>query len=76
MGVWVVGHTDAVGSADSNLTLSNARAAAVIRALTERMGIDPKRMAPHGAGPFAPKATNRTEEGRARNRRVELVEQI
>jgi OmpA-OmpF porin, OOP family len=73
--VWVVGHTDSAGSADSNLTLSNARAAAVIRVLTGQMGADPKRLAPHGAGPFAPVATNRTEEGRAHNRRVELVQQ-
>jgi outer membrane protein OmpA-like peptidoglycan-associated protein len=75
MRVWVVGHTDNVGSPESNVTLSNARAAAVIKALTQQMGIEPKRLAPHGAGPFAPVATNKTEEGRARNRRVELVEQ-
>jgi outer membrane protein OmpA-like peptidoglycan-associated protein len=75
MRVWVVGHTDNVGSPESNVTLSNARAAAVIKALTQQMGIEPKRLAPHGAGPFAPVAANKTEEGRARNRRVELVEQ-
>lgn len=57
------------------MTDANARAAAVIRVLTQQMGIDPKRLAPHGAGPFAPVATNKTDEGRARNRRVELVEQ-
>jgi flagellar motor protein MotB len=50
-------------------------AAAVIKVLVQQMGIDPKRLAPHGAGPFAPVATNKTEEGRAHNRRVELVEQ-
>ena len=71
---WVVGHTDSVGSPDSNVALANARAAAVIRSLVQ-LGIDPKRLGPHGAGPFAPVATNRTEQGRARNRRVELVEQ-
>jgi OOP family OmpA-OmpF porin len=71
--LWVVGHTDAVGSAESNVTLSNARAAAVIQALTERNGIDPKRLAPFGAGPYAPVASNDSEDGRARNRRVELV---
>jgi outer membrane protein OmpA-like peptidoglycan-associated protein len=75
MRVWVVGHTDSVGSAESNVALSNARAASVIRELTQQMGIAPKRLAPHGAGPFAPVATNKTEEGRAKNRRVELVEQ-
>jgi outer membrane protein OmpA-like peptidoglycan-associated protein len=71
---WVVGHTDNVGSSETNLTLSSARAAAVVKALTQR-GIDAKRLAPHGAGPFAPVASNSTDEGRARNRRVELVAQ-
>jgi outer membrane protein OmpA-like peptidoglycan-associated protein len=73
--VWVVGHTDAVGSPESNMALSNARAAAVIQALTQKNGVDAKRLAPFGAGPYAPVATNKTEEGRAKNRRVELVEQ-
>ena len=72
--VWVVGHTDNVGSAENNLTLSGARSTAVVKALTLK-GVDTKRLAPHGAGPFAPVATNDTEEGRARNRRVELVKQ-
>ena len=71
--VWVVGHTDNVGSAESNLTLSGARAAAVVKALALR-GIGANRLAPHGAGPYAPVASNRTEAGRAKNRRVELVE--
>jgi OOP family OmpA-OmpF porin len=70
--VWVVGHTDNVGSAETNVALSNARAAAVVAALTKR-GINPARLLPHGAGPYAPVATNATEDGRAKNRRVELV---
>jgi outer membrane protein OmpA-like peptidoglycan-associated protein len=73
--VWVVGHTDNVGAAESNVTLSNARAAAVIAALTGKHGVDAKRLAPRGVGPFAPVASNENEEGRARNRRVELVKQ-
>jgi OmpA-OmpF porin, OOP family len=72
--VWVVGHTDSVGSAESNVTLSGARAAAVVKALVQR-GIAANRLAAHGAGPYAPVASNATEEGRARNRRVELVGQ-
>ena len=72
--VWVVGHTDNVGTADFNVTLSNARAAAVVKALAAG-GIDSKRLTPHGDGPFAPVATNTTEQGRAKNRRVELVAQ-
>ncbi len=55
--LWVVGHTDAAGLAETNLTLSNARAAAVIQALTQRNGIDSKRLAPFGAGPYAPVAS-------------------
>jgi len=72
--VWVVGHTDNVGTAEFNVTLSNARAAAVVKALVAA-GIDPRRLTPHGDGPFAPVATNTTEEGKAKNRRVELVAQ-
>ena len=72
MRLWVVGHTDSQGSAESNVTLSEARAAAVVRSLTA-LGIAAERLAPHGAGPFAPVASNDTVVGRAHNRRVELV---
>lgn len=72
--VWVVGHTDNVGSPESNMTLSSTRAAAVVKALMQK-GIAPKRLAPQGAGPYAPVATNDTDDGRAHNRRVELVKQ-
>ncbi len=72
--VWIVGHTDNVGSADANMKLSSARAASVVAALVQA-GIDARRLAPHGAGPFAPVAANTSETGRARNRRVELVAQ-
>jgi len=72
--VWVVGHTDNVGTVDSNVMLSSARAAAVVKALVGA-GIDARRLTPHGDGPFAPVATNVTDEGRAKNRRVELVAQ-
>jgi OOP family OmpA-OmpF porin len=71
--VWVVGHTDYVGTAESNLTLSGARAASVVKYLVTTLGIDAKRMGSFGAGPYAPVAPNNTEEGRAKNRRVELV---
>lgn len=72
--VWVVGHTDNVGSVESNMTLSSARAAAVVKVLVQR-GIGAARLAPYGAGPYAPVASNATDEGRSRNRRVELVAQ-
>jgi outer membrane protein OmpA-like peptidoglycan-associated protein len=73
--VWVVGHTDNVGTAETNLALSNARAAAVVKALTTKMGKDAKRLSPFGVGPYSPKASNATEDGRAQNRRVEPVAQ-
>jgi outer membrane protein OmpA-like peptidoglycan-associated protein len=73
--VWIVGHTDWVGSAETNTALSNARAAAVVRVLTQQFGIAPGRLGPQGLGPYAPVATNATDEGRAKNRRVELVAQ-
>jgi outer membrane protein OmpA-like peptidoglycan-associated protein len=72
--VWVVGHTDNVGAVDANVALSNARAAAVVAALV-KLGIDTRRLTPHGDGPYAPVASNSTDEGRAHNRRVELVAQ-
>jgi OOP family OmpA-OmpF porin len=72
--LWVVGHTDYVGTPDANLALSNARAAAVVKVLTQRMGIDAKRLSSFGAGSYAPVASNKTDDGRAKNRRVELVE--
>jgi OmpA-OmpF porin, OOP family len=72
--VYIVGHTDMVGEAASNLKLSQARAQSVVTALTAKYSIPPSRLIAFGAGPYAPVATNRTDEGRAKNRRVELVE--
>jgi len=71
----VVGHTDSVGQLEANMKLSQARAEAVVQALIKRHGVAAPRLKAQGAGPIAPVATNRTEEGRAKNRRVELVEQ-
>ncbi len=71
--IYVVGHTDSRGSLSYNLDLSKRRAEAVVTALTERYGIDPQRLAAYGAGPLCPVASNKTETGRARNRRVEIV---
>ncbi|MFO0582335.1 MAG: OmpA family protein [Anaeromyxobacter sp.] len=73
--VYVVGHTDNQGPLASNLTLSAARADAVVKALVARFKVATARLAPFGAGPHAPVASNRAEEGRAKNRRVELVAQ-
>ena len=73
LAIIVVGHTDNQGSFDYNLDLSSRRAAAVKAALSSQFGIDAKRMTAAGAGMMAPVATNDTEEGRAKNRRVALV---
>ncbi len=73
--VFIVGHTDMVGDPAANVKLSQDRAAAVIAALTSpKYGIAASRLVPFGAGPYAPVASNKTEEGRAKNRRVEMVE--
>lgn len=72
----VVGHTDGVGSFDYNLRLSVERARAVVAWLSDRHQIDGSRLRPAGAGPMSPVTTNRSESGRAQNRRVELVEVI
>ncbi len=73
--VLIVGHTDGEGAFDYNLSLSQRRAQAVVEALTAK-GIEASRLTPAGAGMVAPVATNRTEEGRAKNRRVEIVELV
>lgn len=70
----VVGHTDNVGTFESNMTLSKARAATVVEALVKQHGIAANRLMPHGASSIAPVSTNNSESGRAKNRRVELVE--
>lgn len=67
----VVGHTDNVGSKEHNDTLSRGRAMAVMGWLLAN-GIDAERLTPSGRGFDEPVASNDTEEGRAKNRRVEL----
>lgn len=74
--VLIVGHTDGQGAFDYNLSLSQRRAQAVVEALVSGHAIERKRLTPAGAGMVAPVATNRTEDGRAKNRRVEIVERV
>ncbi len=74
LALFVVGHTDTVGQLESNLKLSADRADAVVKALIGR-GISATRLKSAGVGPYAPVAANTSDEGRARNRRVELVAQ-
>lgn len=73
--LYVVGHTDNVGGLDANMKLSESRAEAVIQALVRTHGIATSRLKSFGNGPYAPVATNGTDEGKAKNRRVELVKQ-
>ena len=68
----IEGHTDAQGTAAANKTLSLNRAKAVVKALTER-GIAASRLSAAGWGQERPVADNRSEDGRAKNRRVEIV---
>jgi OOP family OmpA-OmpF porin len=72
--LYIVGHTDSVGELQMNMDLSRRRAEAVVKALTTTYGVAPDRLQAYGNGPLAPVASNRAEEGRAKNRRVELVE--
>jgi outer membrane protein OmpA-like peptidoglycan-associated protein len=72
MAVYIVGHTDNVGTLEANLALSRARAEAVVAALGAR-GIDAARTVPAGVADLSPVASNATEEGRRMNRRVEMV---
>lgn len=73
--LYVVGHTDNVGVYDYNIGLSQRRAAAVVAELTTKHGIPATRLRPAGSGPLSPVAPNDTGDGRAKNRRVELVKQ-
>jgi OmpA-OmpF porin, OOP family len=73
--LYVVGHTDNVGSLDSNMKLSKDRADAVVKVLIEKHGIAPARLKAYGVASLAPVVSNDTSEGKAKNRRVELVKQ-
>ncbi len=70
----VVGHTDNKGTFSYNMDLSRRRANSVVTALSKDYGINTKRLRPVGVGYACPRASNHTVEGRANNRRVELVE--
>lgn len=70
--IHIVGHTDNQGKPDYNLDLSRRRAASVVSALTPQ-GIAAGRLDSFGCGVYAPAASNEAEEGRAKNRRVELT---
>lgn len=74
-GLYVVGHTDNTGSYEHNLDLSHRRAESVVKILVSEFDVIPNRLKAAGVGPIAPIAANSTEQGRAQNRRVQLVAQ-
>ncbi|MEP6748838.1 MAG: OmpA family protein [Bacteroidota bacterium] len=69
--IQINGHTDNVGKPADNITLSNNRAKAVVDYITAK-GVDAKRLSYQGFGDKVPLADNKTEDGRAKNRRTEL----
>ena len=73
--VYIVGHTDNTGSLDHNLALSQHRAESVVKALTTRFGIAADRLSAKGLASYSPVANNHAEADKAKNRRVEMVEQ-
>lgn len=73
LAILIVGHTDNQGAYDYNIELSRRRAEAVAKALVANHGADSKRLRGAGVGMLAPAASNDAEEGRAKNRRVEVV---
>jgi OmpA-OmpF porin, OOP family len=72
--LYIVGHTDSVGELQMNMDLSRRRADSVLKALATTYGVAPDRLQAFGSGPLSPVASNKTDEGKAKNRRVELVE--
>lgn len=73
--LYVVGHTDNTGLFDANMKLSMDRAVAVVNSLVSQFSVNAARLKAYGDGPTSPVASNDTEEGKALNRRVELVKQ-
>ncbi len=72
---FIVGHTDNTGDFDANLKLSLERAQAVKNELVSKYNIDIEQLKAYGDGQTAPVASNSTKEGKAKNRRVEIVKQ-
>lgn len=73
--VYVVGHTDNVGTFEANMKLSRDRAESVARELSGKYHIASDRLKPHGVASLAPVGSNDSEDGKQKNRRVELVKQ-
>jgi outer membrane protein OmpA-like peptidoglycan-associated protein len=71
--VYIVGHTDADGTLEYNMNLSRERAKSVVDALFADYKIAARRLSAHGVGPLSPSKANRSDAGKADNRRVEMV---
>ena len=74
--VLIEGHTDSIpmkGRYEDNWALSTARSTAIVRILTDGYGVDPTRVTASGRSKYEPVDTNTTPEGRARNRRTEII---
>ena len=76
LSLFIVGHTDSDGDLQLNMDLSQKRAEAVCSILVSQYKISGSRIVPKGLGPLSPVATNHTTEGKAKNRRVVLVEKL
>jgi outer membrane protein OmpA-like peptidoglycan-associated protein len=72
-GALIEGHTDNVGSYGYNISLSERRAESVRTYLVEQFGIDPPRLTTKGYGYTKPVASNETDEGRQKNRRIDAL---
>ena len=72
---YIIGHTDNVGNFESNMTLSEKRANSVTTTLIKDYGIKAEQLKAYGVSSLSPVTSNSTDEGKARNRRVEIVEQ-
>ncbi len=72
---FVVGHTDNVGTFQLNMILSENRAKAVLNKLISDYGVNPDQIKSYGVANLSPLVTNKTDAGKAKNRRVEIVKQ-
>ncbi len=72
---FVVGHTDNVGNFSANMTLSENRAKAVKNELVTAYGVNPEQLEAYGVANLSPATSNNSENGKVKNRRVEIVEQ-
>jgi outer membrane protein OmpA-like peptidoglycan-associated protein len=71
--IFIVGHTDNTGDFNKNLTLSKERATAVLNELVSKYAVNKQQLSAEGVASLAPVAPNDTNEGKAKNRRVEIV---